>query len=1540
MRFHMIHATSYSAMKEMDMTKAAYENCLKLALRLGSTEEIVKCYEGLAEVHREIGQPEEAIQCLLELLAIGEHGEQQPSHQQSPYERQPLPTSRRQFWSSERDKAVYLNLTEAYCLIHQYQKALTFGKKYLEHLIGGPLSSCSQDITFAYYQVAKLQEKLGLYSDSVNSYQQYCDLSKVLGNSTAAAEAHGAIGSVHAALGNYDLAMSHAHKSFNMSRAGGDRKLQLAALIRLGDINSIMENFEEAATWYEQAWDHNRMGDTPKLRSQTALGLAEVYKGTGHYQHALYFYEQALEAAEEASEGELMYKCKFKIACCCQFSYSANELAKGCKAVKDVIAHYHWLSRKAIVEGIVQPEEVTHILVESYDVIQIILEKIGEHVMALQYAEAGRRHRFLTCALMEEELSAWNNSEDPSLSSAIPSLEKLYSIVDATSGSVLYYSLVKTGLLVWMLKAKQGLVYFHATDSTMSEAVHKQICQFLQLLKNRSLLYETEARNIPKRLKQPPGDIANKVPWTAHSSCKSSRATCGPPEDGMETELWKQMYLLLLGPLNELLDELQEGSEILIVPDQYLIQIPFANLPDVNNKILGERFWITLAPSLFAVEVVANLSEDFKHKIESRLPLDVKSGSAPTMAMLQHMGGSQRELHGLQKVGLMDTVSQLVNCTSTNTLVASSPYVILPFKQVFGKSRSLVVGSPHFPSALSLWGRLWKPWGPLIGAQKEVIKVAGYLQTEAVMGEHATKKRVLSELPQLTVVHIATYGSWEEGVLLFTPHPPPAAGELVDERSYLLTIPEILELKLKAKVVVLSSCGDGGTTQDSVPPLILPSAFLRAGASSVLMQIKSVPLQASLTFYHSFYIALWYGSLVSYAVEYAKHQLQNDARFGRYWCSFVLLGLDAFVSLQDIKHDMLHQAMENAEQEVAEQDKKDWLNPAPYAPVPDRDDLHLQIQRSIEELLVNQGSMSAVLKLLHMLMSEAGRRLSDTNADHCTVKLTANIINIPGVYSMLKLLGFHFQSLVPYPPKVDTHHLWLARGKAGHGGVERDSMPTFSHPHPVAALFPHWNPDKLLAVAQQVVAALIDLSACSQCVNALIWILPLTCDILQQLITLLKKSQAPPATCPRLTEKEVASLWNQPHLRDYLQVIGYEQAGLLLLHNPRAQNRSLQLGSLNLFLALHPQSPQGQRQLDPRHCSSTEVRKQEPTQEEAVAQREPWHTQQPAAQAEELRPQGAVETLPLTSGQVEHSSEEGLPFTQEQSGPRSQESLTPREKQSSPEPQQPLTGRLMGKKGGPTSHETLVDKSRKLRQGQGVSGISVRGKKTKQCPREMAARKTVKNSHQASEPPLSTQDAEGLAADIDRAATSKVCLNTLKPLLVLRHQVMMQAPWLTVRASSEEVQVKHGLVHRLASLHSQQQAHIRGMELQHKKTLKNLEQKTEKSETATQLYSAQLYSAQLYSAQLYSAPLYSAQLYSAQLYSAQLYSAQLYSAPLYSAQLYSAQLYSAPLYSAQLYSAQLYSAQLYSDCFDCSALSDLLCTAPHCSDCSTLTALL
>ncbi|XP_060697250.1 TRAF3-interacting protein 1-like [Hemiscyllium ocellatum] len=793
-----------------------------------------------------------------------------------------------------------------------------------------------------------------------------------------------------------------------------------------------------------------------------------------------------------------------------------------------------------------------------------------------------------------------------------------------------------------------------------------------------------------------------------------------------------------------------------------------------------------------------------------------------------------------------------------------------------------------------------------------------------------------------------------------------------------------------------------------------------------MIQIKPVPVQASLTFYHHFYIALWSGSYISSAMEYAKYQMQNDTRFGRYWCNFVLLGLDTFVNLLDVKHDVLHQNMENAEEEVAQSSKQDWLNPATYTP-PDQEALLLEMQKSLEELIVNQGSMSSVLKLLHLLMTEAIKRLSPTNRDNVTVKLTANIIGIPGVSSMLNLLGFRFQYLAPEPSKMGDRTSLMTCEQAGMGDVSSLSTVPISHAHPVAVIFPYWNPDRLLGIAQQAIAALIDLSACSQCVNALIWILPLTCERLEQLINLLEKCRSPPTVCPKLLEKEVASLWSQPHFRDFLQVIGYEQAGRYLFHNPRDLNKSLLLGSLNLFLALRPQQLQSLSKPDPQQHSSESLREQQSrevhqeavthrenqsregqletvtqrekqsreSQQETVTQREKQSRevhQEAVTQREKQSRESQLETVTQRETQSRESHQEGSVHTggdkktrqasqqsllatrrdkknkrisQESSTDTrrdkktkqisqenvihtsrdkktrqgslessidtrrdkktrdssqessvdtgrvkktrdssqeslidtgrdkktrdgSQESLidTGRDKKTRDSSQESLIDTRRVKKTRDNSQESLIDTGRdkktrdgsqeslidtgrdkKTRDGSQESLIdtgrdkktredsqeslidtgrvkktrdgspkatSAKSKKNRQGHPETTATRNKRTKHglqEASE--LSNKQSDQETQQTAKGATyphekSKVYLNTLKPLLVLRHQLMMQAPWLTVKPTSEEVRVKHDLVNRLDSLHSQQQAQLHRVRMWHKKALTELENKPEK----------------------------------------------------------------------------------------------------------------
>ena len=66
-------------------------------------------------------------------------------------------------------------------------------------------------------------------------------------------------------------------------------------------------------------------------------------------------------------------------------------------------------------------------------------------------------------------------------------------------------------------------------------------------------------------------------------------------------------YKLIIAPVVDLLD----GSEIIVVPDRCLYNIPFAALPDESGKTLSETFKIRVAPSLTTLRLIHDSPADY-----------------------------------------------------------------------------------------------------------------------------------------------------------------------------------------------------------------------------------------------------------------------------------------------------------------------------------------------------------------------------------------------------------------------------------------------------------------------------------------------------------------------------------------------------------------------------------------------------------------------------------------------------------------------------------------------------------------------------------------------------------------------------------------------------------------------------------------------------------------------------------------------------------------------------------------------------------------
>jgi CHAT domain-containing protein len=187
----------------------------------------------------------------------------------------------------------------------------------------------------------------------------------------------------------------------------------------------------------------------------------------------------------------------------------------------------------------------------------------------------------------------------------------------------------------------------------------------------------------------------------------------------------------------------------------------------------------------------------------------------------------------------------------------------------------------------------------LPGTADEVRGIAGLFAstpstTETRTGMNATKQELLrTDLARYKFVHFATHGILpvEAGIQ------EPSLVLSYDGRGrddMLLTLSEILELKLRADMVVLSACNTGsGKVTKAEGVASLGTAFLAAGASSVTVSLWHVADNSTAELMEEFYKNLVKGKTKSESLAAARSALFSKDYVNHnpyFWAPFVLTG--------------------------------------------------------------------------------------------------------------------------------------------------------------------------------------------------------------------------------------------------------------------------------------------------------------------------------------------------------------------------------------------------------------------------------------------------------------------------------------------------------------------------------------------------------------------------------------------------------------------------------------------------------------------------
>ena len=201
---------------------------------------------------------------------------------------------------------------------------------------------------------------------------------------------------------------------------------------------------------------------------------------------------------------------------------------------------------------------------------------------------------------------------------------------------------------------------------------------------------------------------------------------------------------------------------------------------------------------------------------------------------------------------------------------------------------ALIIGDPEVRDVYYR-GELFK-LEQLPAARKEAQMIGRLLGVKPLLGDDARKQTVLERMHSVSLIHFAAHGDPERGEIALSPI---SSCGTPHEEDYLLTMAEVSQVRLTAKLVVLSCCHSASGQRMAEGVVGIARAFLASGARAVLAALWAIEDKATMQFMNRFYEHLVYGESASESLHQAmKWMRENNFSDVRQWAPFMLIGDD------------------------------------------------------------------------------------------------------------------------------------------------------------------------------------------------------------------------------------------------------------------------------------------------------------------------------------------------------------------------------------------------------------------------------------------------------------------------------------------------------------------------------------------------------------------------------------------------------------------------------------------------------------------------
>ncbi len=732
----------------------------------------------------------------------------------------------------------------------------------------------------AYYNLGNAFLSLGDFRKGIDYFELYIKIAKEVGDKAGEGKAYGNLGNAFQGLGDFKRAIDYHELCLKIAKEEGDKAGEGKAYGNLGNVFLSLGDFRKGIDYYELHLKiAKEVGD--KAGEGKAYGnLGNVFQGFGDFKRAIYYHELCLKIAKEvgdkAGEGK-----------------AYGNLGNAFHGLGDFkrAMEYHELCLKIAKEVGDKDGEGS-----ASGNLGNTFRSLGDFIKAIEYYELHIKITKETGDMDGEAKSSYK------LGRCFEALGFLREAVECYELCVRLFNHVRnllqckdewkisfrnkvdfayTGLWRVLLKQDKMVEALFAAEKGRAQAL-TDLMLFQFSIREAQCVSQEEEEELDFKLKR----------------CISSNAVF-QAFDGVKISLW---VLSKDQPVHLRQKEIGEGCSLLDGATHFL-----QSLIHSTYKQIGVCFKVMCENRSMDASRDNHLKADEKSDEENSQPFVPMESSLSTLyniiikPIVDLVEGDELiiapdgPLWLVPYAALMDADSKylcesfrirLIPSLTSLKLIADCP------DEYHSRSGALLVGDPWVEEVTNSKGETFLQ--PIPFARKEVEMIGEILSVAPLIGKKATKSAVLERLSSVALVHIAAHGCMETGEIALTPDSKQASRIPTKKEDYILKMSDVLSVKVRARLVVLS-CNHSGRGEIKAEGVVgIARAFMGAGARSVLVSLWAIDDEATMEFMSSFYHHLVEGRTASESLNQAMKHLRESDKYSdvRYWAPFVLIGDD------------------------------------------------------------------------------------------------------------------------------------------------------------------------------------------------------------------------------------------------------------------------------------------------------------------------------------------------------------------------------------------------------------------------------------------------------------------------------------------------------------------------------------------------------------------------------------------------------------------------------------------------------------------------